>query len=139
MLDRVVVAPPSDPANPSICVVDDHALLREQVALMLQRQGFEVVATVGSCADGFHAVTTHRPFAAVIDNQLPDGRGVDLCRRLSVAVPSVRLVIHTGLFAPGLEEEAAAAGAWAVVGKSIRGTDLLAALGAGRSGPFDLR
>jgi response regulator of citrate/malate metabolism len=32
----------------------------------------------------------------VIDNHLPDGTGIDLCRTLTAQTPSVRLLIHSG-------------------------------------------
>ena len=136
-----MLVPVSDPPAPPprICLVDDHEVLRHQVGLMLGRVGFDVVASVGSCEEGFAAVTSLAPFAAVIDQQLPDGRGVDLCRRLSISIPSVRLVVHTGHVAPGLREEAEAAGAWAVIGKSIRGVELIAALRADPMDPLSLR
>jgi DNA-binding NarL/FixJ family response regulator len=118
----------------SLCLVDDHAVLREHLTQLLDQAGYDIVAAVGSCAEGYEAVIAHVPFAAVIDNHLPDGWGTDLCRRLSVAVPGVRLIVHTGMLAPGLDEVARDAGAWAVVAKSVRGTDLLATLESAGTG-----
>jgi DNA-binding NarL/FixJ family response regulator len=124
----MATTPPDVPGLARLCLVDDHALLREQLTLLLHHAGYEVVAAVGTCEEGYHAITNLAPDAAVIDHQLPDGWGVDLCRRVAVDTPAVRLVIHTGMVGPGLEVAALDAGAAAVVPKTVRGTDLLVAL-----------
>lgn len=112
------------------CVVEDHVQLREQIVALLASAGVEVLAAVGSVAEGSKAVCHHLPTVAVIDNQLPDGRGIDLCRALTAAAPGVRLLLHTGVVTVDDEREARAAGAEAVIPKSIRGLELLQAIGA---------
>lgn len=112
----------------TVCIVDDHVALRDQLVLLVIRAGHQIQAAVGSFDEGLDAITSHRPDVAVIDNQLPDGLGVDLCRVLTAEVPEVRLVLHTGILGPDTERDARAAGASAVVAKSVRGVDLLDAI-----------
>ena len=114
----------------SVVLVEDHALLAELLTALLTDAGIQVLATAGTQWDGHHAVTTHRPHLAVIDNELPDGSGIDLCRSLRSDAPEVTLLLHTG--AASRTETAAAldAGAAAVVLKSLRGENLLAAIEA---------
>jgi DNA-binding NtrC family response regulator len=32
-----------------------------------------------------------------VDNRLPDGRGIDLCRAISAQQPAMTLILHTGM------------------------------------------
>lgn len=114
----------------TICLVEDHALLRDQLVGLLTDAGHRVVAAVGTKAEGLAAVTEHRPKLAVIDHRLPDGLGLDLCRSLKVRLPEVRVVLHSGTIDEALVRAGLAAGAVAVVAKSIRGTALLEAVAA---------
>lgn len=112
----------------TVCLVEDHEALRHALATLIARRGDRVVASVGTVAAGLDAVLMLRPTVAVVDNQLPDGRGVDLCRTLAGVAPDVALVLHSGTVSPELEDEARAIGVTAVVTKSVRGAELLAAL-----------
>lgn len=113
----------------TLCIVDDHVALRDQLVSLLARTGYEVLAAVGTVEHGLVAITRFRPAVAVIDNQLPDGLGIDLCRVLAVETPEVRLVFHTGILGPDTARAALDAGAHAVVAKSVRATGLLEAIG----------
>jgi two-component system, NarL family, response regulator DevR len=114
----------------SVVLVEDHALLAELLTDLLTDAGMLVLATATTQGDGHRAVTTHRPHVAVIDNELPDGSGVDLCRSLSAEVPEVTLLLHTGSTSRLETAAALEAGAAAVVLKTLRGDTLLAAIQA---------
>jgi DNA-binding NarL/FixJ family response regulator len=62
-----------DAPDPKLRVViaDDHALLREGMANMLQEHGFDVVAQAGDADDLLRKVGAHRPDLAVIDIRMP--------------------------------------------------------------------
>jgi two-component system response regulator DevR len=112
----------------TVVLVEDHAILAKLLTQLLTDAGIQVLATAGTRHDGHHLVTTHRPHLAVIDNELPDGSGIDLCRSLSAQVPEVALLLHTG-YTNTLDTRAAMdAGAAAVVLKSPRGDGLLQAI-----------
>jgi two-component system response regulator DevR len=110
--------------------VEDHDLLRNWIVGRLEAEGHVVSAAVATVADGWDAITRQRPGVAVIDNQLPDGSGIELCGRLSRECPEVRLVLHTGAITADDARSAAASGVGAVVLKSLRGNDLLQAVRA---------
>ena len=63
----------SEPHEPRLRVViaDDHALLLQGLASMLESHGFEVVAQAGDADDLIRKVGAHRPDAAVIDIRMP--------------------------------------------------------------------
>ncbi|WP_028068003.1 response regulator transcription factor [Solirubrobacter soli] len=54
-----------------VVIADDHALLRQGLATMLEAQGFDVVAQAGDAEDLVRKVGGHRPDAAVIDIRMP--------------------------------------------------------------------
>jgi len=77
-------------------VADDDVLLREGLAILLERSGFEVV---GQCADG-HALTAlvreHRPELALIDIRMPPTHtteGLDAARVIRQEFPDTAIVV----------------------------------------------
>jgi DNA-binding NarL/FixJ family response regulator len=110
------------------CIVDDHAAVRQWLAKKLEALGIEVCAASETAAEGIRAITSLRPHLAVVDNRLPDGRGIDLCREISAVEPDVTLILHTGMISPVEETQAYAAGVTRIALKSIKGDQLLAAV-----------
>jgi len=120
---------PSTHLRPAtVCLVEDHPELRRHLEEFLHAAGHLVLDAVGTFSEGRTVIIDRHPDVAIIDNQLPDGRGVDLCRELCVAVPAVVLLLHTAIVSADLSAEAKHAGAAAVVAKSVRGTELLDAI-----------
>ena len=68
------------------------------------------------------------PDVAVLDFNLPDGSGGDLIERFTVELPELRCVIFTSLVDQAETDALLAAGAEAVVLKTLRGTDLVDAI-----------
>jgi DNA-binding NarL/FixJ family response regulator len=110
------------------CIVDDHAAVRAWLTKKLEALGIEVCGSSETLADGVRMITSQRPHLAVIDNRLPDGRGIDLCRQISAAEPDVTLILHTGMISPVEETQAYEAGVTRIALKSIQGDDLLSAV-----------
>jgi DNA-binding NarL/FixJ family response regulator len=54
-----------------VVIADDHALLRQGLANMLEEHGFDVVAQAGDADDLVRKVGAHSPDAAVIDIRMP--------------------------------------------------------------------
>ncbi|QKW06027.1 response regulator transcription factor [Streptomyces sp. NA04227] len=76
-----------------VMVVDDHPMWRDAVARDLAEAGFDVVATAG---DGEQAVRRARavtPGVLVLDLNLPAKPGVEVCRELVGADPSLRVLV----------------------------------------------
>lgn len=75
--------PPTDsPAGPHrILVVDDHRKIREPLAVLLRRAGFDV--RVADTAAAMRTLLRHAPVdLVVLDAMLPDGDGFALCGEL---------------------------------------------------------
>jgi len=120
--------PPASPPHVAVVLVEDHAEVREQLVAMMRDAGIEVLAAVDGITRGFAAVVEKAPDVVVLDNQLPDGTGTDLCRRLTKEVPGPRVIMHVGAMTATEERAALAAGARAVVRKSVRPDALIHAV-----------
>lgn len=116
------------PDHLTVVLVEDHAVLREQLTLLLADSGIDVLATAATVQAGYETVLARRPDVAVLDNQLPDGLGVDLCRRLTAQAPGIAVVMHSGAMTSADRLEAFEAGAAAVIPKSIRVDALVQAI-----------
>ena len=68
-------------APPRVLVVDDEPYLADLVATALRYQEFES-AVAGSVGEALALVVEFRPDLMVLDVMLPDGSGLELCRRL---------------------------------------------------------
>jgi NarL family two-component system response regulator LiaR len=80
----------------TIVLVEDHALTRAGLRTALeQTEDLSVVAEAGDGPSGLAAIVEHRPDVAVIDIGLPGIDGIELTRRVRVAVPETRIAILT--------------------------------------------
>lgn len=79
-----------------IMVVDDHALFREGLGLLLKRrQDLMVVAEASSGEEAIEKVASVRPDLVLLDLNLPGLGGVETCRELKAKLPDLRVVILT--------------------------------------------
>ena len=69
--------------RPRVLIIDDNIAFRAAVRLLLERDGFVVVAEAGTGADGIREAKTHRPDLVLVDVQLPDFDGFEVAERLS--------------------------------------------------------
>ncbi|MET0232927.1 MAG: response regulator transcription factor [Rhodanobacteraceae bacterium] len=79
-----------------VLVVDDHPLLREGVAAVVERQADMVL--VAEAADGLEAIERfreHRPDVTLMDLQMPEMGGVDAIAAIRQGCPQARIVVLT--------------------------------------------
>jgi DNA-binding NarL/FixJ family response regulator len=95
----------------SIVVVEDHPTVREGLCLVLEREGFAVVARAGTAEEGHAAIVKTQPSVALVDVDLPDGSGVELTRRLLRRDARFGVLLYTGMDDPNVLEDALASGA----------------------------
>lgn len=111
----------------TVMIIDDHPLVREGIAERLRATpGIIVVGNAGSITSATEQLAELQPDVAVLDVQLPDGSGLDLCRRIPKLSATTRCVIHTT--ADIDPTVARSAGADAVVLKNLFGNDLITAI-----------
>jgi two-component system, NarL family, response regulator DevR len=119
------------PRTLTVVVVDDHEVVRQGLAAMLDRRpGFQVVGEAGTVAEALEVTTRFEPDLVVMDVRLPDGSGIEACREIRENLPATRVMMLTSY--PDEEAVLAAiiAGASGYLLKQVRARDLVAALEA---------
>ena len=77
-----------------VLVVDDHPETRQLLTRNLEGASHGVKA-VGTCVDAEGALAAGRFDVVVLDVMLPDGSGVELCRRLRLRHVSIPILLLT--------------------------------------------
>jgi serine/threonine-protein kinase PknK len=79
-----------------LTVADDDVLLREGLASLLDRAGFDVVGQGGNSAELLALVREHRPELAIIDIRMPPSHtteGLDAARLIREEFPETAIVV----------------------------------------------
>ncbi len=120
------------PARPlRLRVVDDHEIVRQGLAALLDRRAeFSVVAEAGTVAEAIAAARRFEPDLVVMDVRLPDGSGIEACREIRAEMPQTRVVMLTSYPDEEAVLSAIIAGASGYLLKQVRGRDLVSALEA---------
>jgi DNA-binding NarL/FixJ family response regulator len=66
----------------TVLIVDDHPSFRRSARALLEAEGFEVVGEAGTAGDALDEARRLRPEVVLLDVQLPDGSGFDVCATL---------------------------------------------------------
>lgn len=67
----------------SVLIVDDHAAFRAAARRMLEQSGFSVVGEAENASAALEAIRALRPEIVLLDIQLPDMDGIEICRHLA--------------------------------------------------------
>lgn len=79
-----------------ILLADDHALLRDGLALLLSKQpDLEVVGQAGDGAQLLELTRTRQPDLVVVDLSMPVLGGLEATRRLKAEFPGLRIIVLT--------------------------------------------
>jgi DNA-binding NarL/FixJ family response regulator len=82
----------------SVVLADDDVLLREGLASLLERSGFEVVGQAGSAEELLAIVRRQRPDLAVVDIRMPPSytsEGLDAAAAIREELPETAIVVLT--------------------------------------------
>jgi DNA-binding response OmpR family regulator len=126
MISRV-----SQSHQPTVLLVEDDELVRDAMYLTLVREGY-LVHTAGSGHDAIGLLKTPlSPIDVVLlDVQLPDVSGIDLCARLREMYPDLPVVVCTGQAGPDEVAELMKLGVHRYFCKPIAMDELLATVEA---------
>jgi DNA-binding NarL/FixJ family response regulator len=114
-----------------VAIVDDHALVRDGLRLILEREpDIEVVGDAADAAGAFLLAATRKPHVMVVDLTLGESDGIALIRDLTTRHPRVRLVTVTMHEHEETVRQAFLAGAAGYVVKGAPSVDLIAAIRA---------
>jgi len=78
-----------------ILIVDDEQSMREVLAILLKKEGFEVL-TAGSRAEAAAALARCPVDMILTDVRLPDGDGIEILRHVKSAAPETVVIVMTG-------------------------------------------
>lgn len=122
----------SEPRRGRVLLVDDEALIRMGLQVILRDLGYDVV---GEARDGEEAVEKAAaldPDVVIMDVKMPVMDGLEATRRIMVAHP-VPIIILTAYGQLSLVEEAADAGVLAYLLKPVRESDIAPAIEVART------
>lgn len=79
-----------------VLTVDDHPLLREGIAVVLESQpDMQVVAEACNGVEAIAAFRQHRPDITLMDLQMPEMGGVDAISAIRAEFPAARIIVLT--------------------------------------------
>jgi DNA-binding NarL/FixJ family response regulator len=109
-----------------ILSVDDHPLLREGIAAVINsQQDMQVIADASSAQDAVQQFRKHRPDVTLMDLRLPDKSGIDTMIAIRTEFPEARVIILTTFEGDVEIQRALEAGARAYLLKSMPPKELL--------------
>jgi DNA-binding response OmpR family regulator len=83
--------------NVKLLVIDDDAHLRESLAEVLELEDFDCIQA-GDAKDGIEKAKKNNPKVVIMDIQLPDSSGFQICQELRKYSKEMILIMMTGRF-----------------------------------------
>jgi len=119
----------NEPARIRVFAVDDHPLLREGIATLVNSQPDMTVA--GQAATGREAIQRygeHRPDVTLMDLRLPDMSGIDVMTAIRADFPDARILVLTTFDGDVEIQRALKAGARGYLLKTMPPTEMVDAI-----------
>lgn len=115
------------PVEPRILVVDDEPGIRQTLAILLKRQGYDVIICAGQREALEAIVNSPRPFPVIVsDLSMPDGSGLDVLSSAKSRLGSTQVVLITAHSSVENAVSAMSGGAYDFVTKPFDNGELLA-------------
>ena len=109
-----------------ILVVDDHPVLREGLAAMIESQpDMTLTAEAATGRDAIDLFGMHQPDVTIMDLRLPDMNGIEAIVAIRQSFPNARVIVLTTYLGDVQAGRALMAGAQAFLLKATLRTDLL--------------
>lgn len=113
----------------SVLVLDDHDVIHRGFRDLLgSRSDLSLVGSAATAAEALALVPQVRPDVVVVDVHLPDGNGVQVCRRLRSEMPQLRCLMMTSGSPDDAEFAARLAGAAGFVTKHASAEEIIDAV-----------
>ena len=93
-----------------VLLADDHAIVCQGLRVLLEREGFEVVAEASNGREALRLSQVHHPEVAILDLSMPLLNGIDAAREIIKAHPQTKVVLLTMHTEDGLVLESLRAG-----------------------------
>jgi DNA-binding NarL/FixJ family response regulator len=111
-----------------VLLADDHALIRQGLRALLEKQGFQVVCEASDGQEALRSVEKTQPDVAIVDISMPVLNGVDTARELKKSAPKTKVILLTQHDEDQYVTEALRAGVKGYVLKSQAADDLIHAI-----------
>jgi DNA-binding NarL/FixJ family response regulator len=79
----------------TVLIVDDHPSFRASARAILEADDYDIVAEASNGAEALAAVGSHKPDIVLLDVQLPDMSGFDVCSLMEQADGSPPAIVLT--------------------------------------------
>ncbi|MGB0818997.1 MAG: response regulator transcription factor, partial [Candidatus Puniceispirillaceae bacterium] len=79
-----------------ILLVDDDDYLRSVLSSQLRKKGVMAFAEASRASEAFDQIDTFKPDLILLDMELPDGNGLDICQRLRAHGFQKPIIMLTG-------------------------------------------
>jgi DNA-binding NarL/FixJ family response regulator len=122
----------------SVALVDDQALVRDGLRLILELAGVDVVGEAADGEEGVRLVLDRRPDVVLMDLRMPRMDGIEATRRLVAAGAPTRILVLTTFDGEEHAYQALRAGASGYLLKDVGGDRLVAAVEAAAAGEMPL-
>lgn len=111
-------------ARPPIRVflAEDSEIVRHGIKAVLASHGQSLIKIVGEAGTAAAALVESsrlRPDVVLLDIRLPDGTGLEVCRKIAQDQPGARIIVLTAFSSDDLVQDAIAAGAQGFLTKEI--------------------
>jgi two-component system, NarL family, response regulator NreC len=113
-----------------VILADDHEMVRQGLRVLLEREGFDVVAEAPDGREAMKLCEVHRPEVAILDLAMPLLNGVDAAREIIKTNPRIKVILLTMHTEDHLILESLRAGVTGYVLKTKASGELIQALRA---------
>ena len=98
------------PTRPRVLLVDDHPGIERALSRLLSTD-CDVVGVMADGREAADAAARLQPVVIVVDLNLPDVSGLDVCRQITHNNPRVKVIVISARIDEAIRDEALAAGA----------------------------
>lgn len=112
-----------------VFLLDDHEVVRRGVRELIDSEAdMEVVGEASTVDEALRRIPPTAPDVCILDVQLPDGSGIDVCRDIRSKHPEIACLMLTSFADDEAMLDSVVAGAAGYVLKQVRGADLAAGI-----------
>jgi DNA-binding NarL/FixJ family response regulator len=79
----------------TVLIADDHPVMRDGLATLIDTVGMTTVAQAESGRDAVREAVRHRPDVVLMDLNMPHGSGIDATREIAVRCPGSKVLVLT--------------------------------------------
>ena len=112
-------------AGRGVYLLDDHEVVRRGLRQLLGPDGLRIAGESGSAREAVRRTPALRPALVIVDDDLPDGSGVEVCRAIAAADPIIRCVLMTDNNDEAVLIDSILARAWGCLSKQDDGSEQL--------------